>query len=854
VEIADWRKAIMVRYKRALLLILALCGMVLICSPAPTSGVLELNSSIAFHGPDEAPAMESSDLLLDLTAELTYSTYFGGSGSDEYIHTVTDSEGDVWIAGSTDSDNLYTTPDAYNQTYSGSSDVFVVKFDGENGSLLYSTYFGGSGYEIPMTIEIDSNDNVWICGETGSGDLPTTWNAYSSILNGTVDMFIFSLSGTIGSLLYCTYVGGSGVESAISMDLDSEGNLWATGITDSSDFPMSPSSLYPVHNGSFDAVLFEISKNGTTMLYSTFFGGIGDDRGYKVLVDSSDDVWLAGTTDSFGFPVTVDAYMSAKSGGGDIYLLKLAGNGSTLLYSTFFGGSQEDYLMSITFDSLGNIWGTGATFSSNFPRTLNAYDSSHGGSTDCIVFQFAKNGSTLLYSSYIGGSGQDFGRSISVARNNAVWILGDTGTSTFPTTPDAFNATFSGVRDAFLLSLAPNGTDLYYSTFLGGSDSEVSPSLGLSPSGRVWIAGETRSTDFPTTEDAFNRTPSGSDDLFVTSFIIYSAPDSPVNLSATESIEQNVILLWEEPEHDGNSEVISYWVYRNTTAGIFDIMLGSTTYEYYVDTSALPDTTYHYIVTAVNSYGESFASNQVNITMVTPTYRPDAPFNLNAFVAGNEVQLNWSAPLNDGGSSISVYHVYRRAFNDVYSELTSVAGTAFNDSSAIEGILYYYKVTAENAVGESEASGEVNAKVPDTTSPTINHPSDIEYTEGELGHSITWTPADTNPATFHITRNGVMVISGAWLGDDITLNVDLLPEGTYAFNCTVFDESGNTGSDVVVVNVAAQPQPTTTTTTTPPPATPTDGAAAITALILGGSVTGVVLVVALLTLRRKGSI
>ncbi|MHA2118093.1 MAG: fibronectin type III domain-containing protein, partial [Candidatus Thorarchaeota archaeon] len=358
-----------------------------------------------------------------------------------------------------------------------------------------------------------------------------------------------------------------------------------------------------------------------------------------------------------------------------------------------------------------------------------------------------------------------------VDRNNAVWISGDTGTDTFPTTPDAFNESLSGTRDAFLLSLAPNGTYLYYSTFLGGSEREIFSTLALTFSGRVWIAGKTDSIDFPTTEDAFNRSASGSDDLFVTSFTIHSVSDPPVNLSATESVEQDVILLWEEPEHDGNSDVTSYRVYRNTTAGTFDIMLGSTSYEYFVDTSALPDTTYHYIVTAVNSYGESFASNEVNITMVTPIFRPDAPFNLNAIVAEDNVLLNWSAPLYDGGTSISTYHIYRRAFNDVYSELDSVASTFFNDSTAIEGVLYYYKVTAENAVGESDASTEVTAKIPDATSPTINHPNDIEYIEGDLGHSISWTPADTNPALFYITRNSVMVISGAWLGDDITLNV-----------------------------------------------------------------------------------
>ncbi|GAF91779.1 unnamed protein product, partial [marine sediment metagenome] len=275
--------------------------------------------------------------------------------------------------------------------------------------------------------------------------------------------------------------------------------------------------------------------------------------------------------------------------------------------------------------------------------------------------------------------------------------------------------------------------------------SEVFSSLAIGPAGRVWIAGQTRSPDFPTTENAFNRSASGSDDLFVTLFTVYSAPDPPVNLSAIESVEQNVILLWEEPEYDGNSDVTIYRAYRHTTGGDFDIALGETTHEYFVDTSALPDITYYYIVTAVNIYGGSFVSNEVNITMVTPTYRPGAPQNLSATVEDDHVYLNWSAPINDGGSLVSVYHVYRRAFNDSYSELASMASTFFNDSTATEGVLYYYHVTAENAVGKSEASAEVTAKIPDTTQPTINHPWDISYTEGDLGHSITWTPADTNP-------------------------------------------------------------------------------------------------------------
>jgi hypothetical protein len=791
-------------------------------------------------------------VLPEISAEFIYSTYLGGSNIESNIYTATNSNGDVWITGSTDSDNFPTTPDAYNETNSGSDDIFAMKLDGEDGNILYSTYLGGSQYEVPRTIEIDPEGNVWICGETMSSDFPTTTNAYNSTFGGLFDMFILKFSGANGSLLYSSYVGGSGLDSAFSIAFDSRGDVWVAGTTESSDFPLSASPLYPVHNGSLDTFLIQLSKNGTTLLYSTFFGGTDDDYGYEVLVDSSDDVWVSGSTYSTNFPTTPDAYKNTTSGDSDIYLLKLANDGSVLLYSTYFGGAGDDDAISLAFDNFGNIWGTGYTSSGIFPTTPNAYDSSYGGNFDCILFQFAKNGSALLYSTYLGGFDQEIGRSISVDRNNAIWVSGDTSTDTFPTTPDAFNDSYSGVRDAFLLSLAPNGTDLYYSTFLGGSNSEVFPTLAVSPTGRVWIAGQTWSTDFPTSENAFNRTISGTRDMFVTSFIVHSAPDPPFNLSATESVEQDVILLWEEPEHNGNSEVTSYRVYRNTTAGTFDIMLGSTSYEYFVDTNALPDTTYHYVITAVNNYGESFASNEVNITMVTPIFRPDAPISLNAIVEEDNVLLNWSAPLYDGGSSISVYHVYRRAFDESYSELTSVANTFFNDTGATEGVLYYYKVTAENAIGESEASVEVTAKIPDTTRPTINHPNDIEYTVGELGHSISWMPSDINPASFHITRNGVMVISGAWLGDDITLNVDLLPEGTYAFNCTVFDEAGNAASDVVLVSVLAQPQPTTTTTTTTQPTTtPTNGAAAITALILGGSVIGIVLVVALLAIRKK---
>jgi hypothetical protein len=793
--------------------------------------------------------------LSSLEAGFTYSTYFGGSASEEYVWTATDSAGHVWVTGGTTSTDLLTTANAYNNTNSGSYDIFVAEFDGHNGSLLYSTYIGGSDYELPMAIRIDSYDNIWISGETGSSDFPITLDALNSTLTGPIDMFILELSGSDGSLLYSSYIGGSGAESAYSIDFDNEGNLWATGITTSSDFPLVQSSLYKVFNGSEDVVLFELSANGTTLLYSTYIGGTSVDEGYKVLLDYADNVWVTGATDSSDFLVTNDAYNSTINGGTDIFLLKMPHDGSSIIYSTYLGGSSYDSIGSITFDSDGNLWGTGSTSSGDFPTTPDAYDSSYGTNYDCVVFQFSTNNSILLYSTYLGGLGDDEAYSISVDRNDAVWIVGTTSSNTFPTTDDAFNITINGGQDAFLLSLAANGTTLYYSTFLGCSNIESFTSSVLSPSGQVWIVGETQSTDFPTTANAYNGSASGSNDLFLTCFTIYSTPDSPTNLSSTESMDQNVILLWERPLFDGNSEVTSYRVYRNTTADSFDVPLGETTYEHFVDTSALPGFTYHYAVTALNKYGESITSIETNITVIVPTYTPAAPQNLSAAPVDNYIYLNWSAPSDDGGSSISLYHIYRRASNGFYSELDSTSFTHFNDSSVIEGVLYYYQVTAENSVGEGMSSIEIAAKIPDTIAPTINHPSDVSYTEGSVNHSIVWTPADLNPASFSITRNGIMLISGAWSGRNITLNVDDLSEGSYTFNCTIVDQAGNHASDVVTVSVTAL-EPTTSITTTSPTTSPTttssgNGNLQIGSLLVIYGAIAVAIVVILVVVRKQ---
>jgi hypothetical protein len=749
------------------------------------------------------------------TSGLSYSTYLGGSDSEGNTHITVDQEKNVWITGSTWSANFPTTTNAYNRTYGGSSDIFVSKFDGKNGSLLYSTYIGGGSYELPNTIEFDVNNDIWVCGETGSSNFPTTSDACDKVFNGSSDCFLFKLSGINGSLLYSTYIGGSGGEMASTLGIDSQNNVWVTGITLSDNFPTTPLALQPQLNGSIDAFLCKIMNDDGSLGYSTYFGGSGDDFSYSLTFTPSSDIWVTGYTSSTNFPLTPDANDSILNGGSDIFLTKLTGNGTNILYSTYIGGGSSEAAISMISDSFGDIWVTGYTTSSNFPRTTDAYDDTYGGSYDVFLLKFSGNESKYLYSSYFGGNNQDHGRSVQIDTNGYVWVSGETNSDFFPTTLNAYNTTYSGRRDAFILAIAPNLT-LAYSTYVGGSEFEVFTDLALDPAGKIWLVGKTDSLNFPTTPNAYNDTHSGGDDAFLFSLTLYSAPQPPVQISAIESAEQDIMLTWQKPDYEGNSPISTYRVYRNSSL-IFDNYHTETPFHYYIDETILPEITYYYTVTAVNSYGESEFSEVVSIIIIPSTFHPSAPRNCIGTNGTSFVYLTWDMPLDDGGTPIKNYTIYRREICGVYSLLDNTTETFYNDTSVLEGTTYYYMVKASNNVGEGPASNKVPGKIIDITLPVIDHPNDIEFFEGTPNHIITWQVSDRNPASFIITRNGVLLISAQWNGDNISINVDSLLTGTYLYNCTVIDQTGNSIFDVVEVKVISVTQtsiPSTTLTTT----------------------------------------
>jgi hypothetical protein len=257
------------------------------------------------------------------------------------------------------------------------------------------------------------------------------------------------------------------------------------------------------------------------LVYSTFLGGNGDDDSYCIQIDGLSNVYITGWTNSSNFPTTTGAYDESFNGGinGDIFVSKINPTGTELIFSSFIGGSDDDYGLSIVFDSNWDLLITGMTYSNNYPTTDGAYDRTHNGdgSQDVFVTKLNSTGTSLIFSTFIGGNSDDVGRGIAIDEIENAYITGWTWSTNYPTTTGAYDVIQNGTWDAIVTKINPSGTALVYSTFIGGSEGEGGISIVLDNSGNAYINGHTQSTNYPTTIGVFNEDYNGGDyDVFVT--------------------------------------------------------------------------------------------------------------------------------------------------------------------------------------------------------------------------------------------------------------------------------------------------------------------------------------------------
>jgi hypothetical protein len=441
---------------------------------------------------------------------LYYATYLGGSGGDIGYAIAVDSSFDAYIAGTTSSTNFPTTSTAAHKSSAGSGDAFVTKLNAAGTALMYSTYLGGQDADFAYAIALSAG-NAYITGTTYSTDFPTTspgtsTTPFQQTYGGAGDAFVAELNATGSEIVFSSYLGGNGLDQGLGVAVDSSGSAYVTGYTQSTNFAtLNP--LYGSINGSQDAFVTKINFTGEQILYSTYLGGTQADVGQTIQVDSSGNMYVSGYTFSSDFPL-MNAEQPTAGGGVDAFVTEIASAGSSLVFSTYLGGSNDDSAFGLALDGSGNIYVTGTTYSTDFPTTTGAYQTSNSGGADAFVCKLNAAGSQLVYSTYLGGSDTDRGLAIALSSSGNAYVTGSTQSSNFPT----YNAVQSvlGISagilcgaspcpDAFVTQLNSAGNGVIYSTYLGGSGYDSGQGIAVDSTGDPYITGNTLSTNFPAT-------------------------------------------------------------------------------------------------------------------------------------------------------------------------------------------------------------------------------------------------------------------------------------------------------------------------------------------------------------------
>jgi len=390
---------------------------------------------------------------------LEWSTFLGGAGHDFAYGVALDSAGSVYVVGDTASAAFPTTAGSFSTSMSGGSDAYVAKVNSSGTALLYATFIGGSGSgaDYGRAVAVDGAGCAYVAGHTACPDFPTTAGALDTTYNGGVDAYVAKLSASGATLLYSTFVGGSNYEEGLSLALDASGNALVAGFTYSPDFPTTPGAYDTSFGGVSDAYVAKLDAAGAAFVYSTVVGAGGYEEALDVALDGSGNAVIVGFTKSNDFPTTPGAFDTTRSGLADIVVAKVDPSGSSLLYSTFLGGSSDDYGLRVAADAAGNAWITGFTYSGNFPVTAGAYDTSHNGWSDAVVAELNASGTALVYATFLGGGGDDHGSALTVDPAGNAYVTGYTSSTNFPTTSGAFDTALGGTYDAFASVVAAAG-------------------------------------------------------------------------------------------------------------------------------------------------------------------------------------------------------------------------------------------------------------------------------------------------------------------------------------------------------------------------------------------------------------
>ncbi|WP_182835481.1 SBBP repeat-containing protein [Flagellimonas lutimaris] len=447
----------------------------------------------------------------NLSSSMTYSTNYGDNGTDDADVVTVDLGGNTYLGCHSNSADL---PGATQYRYSlaGDMDAFVVKLNKKDNDIGYITHLGGENWDAVQGIITDSIRNIYAVGTTYSSDFPIHKSGFQSTFGGKSDAFVVKLDPQ-GNVVWSTFLGGSEDEDGRDIAMDKHGNIHIVGRTASTDFPTTNEALQSKSGGKIDAFVTTFDSNGK-ILASTYLGGSGDDIGFSIALDRMDQLYIAGTTNSQNFPLK-NAIQTEIMGEDDAFIAVIDQPKSVINFASYLGGGRSERLYGIEVDSAGDVFIMGFTNSSDYPTTKKAFQLDFRGIRDVFVTRLDIHNQKLIYSTYLGGNGDDRPKNFLIDKKGNACIIGFTDSNVFPWTEK--RTTYSGGEgDAFISIIDPSGSTLRFTNLIGGKGDDFFEGLAAGPDGSLTMSGGTDSVDFPLIDPIQDSNKGGRFDIIVT--------------------------------------------------------------------------------------------------------------------------------------------------------------------------------------------------------------------------------------------------------------------------------------------------------------------------------------------------
>lgn len=451
---------------------------------------------------------------------VVWATFLGGTGADTLSNMSKDASGNVIVCGETSSKDFPTSAGAYDENANGAGsddDMFVSKLSADGTSLISSTYIGTNSIDVARAVEVDSAGNMIVVGHTFSATFPVM-GGFDSTHNGGYDGVIVKLNPTGTAIVWSTYLGDTGYDSATELAVTASNDIYVAGVTSSPAFPLGAGTPFDsTPNGGNDNFVVLVGGSGTLQL-GTLYGGNVTEQPSGIFVDPSGNVILGGYTSSTNLPMIAGGYDIVPNSM-DAFVAKFNATLSTLQASTHLGGANLETVGGMDVDGSGNVYLVGYTYGSGFPTTVGAFATTYqGGIRDGYMAVFNNSLNTLNYSTFLGGSGDDIARDVDVDAAGRVVASGITWSTDFKTTLGAEDTTFGGGNDGFLVYFEPGLGNAAESTYIGSTGFESVNRIMLNGDRDVTLVLSVYGADFPATAGAYDTTHNGDEDMMIARF------------------------------------------------------------------------------------------------------------------------------------------------------------------------------------------------------------------------------------------------------------------------------------------------------------------------------------------------